>query len=168
MVVLEYGPSPSSLNLAGASSLGWGRFIRGTGPPLAPDFRETLLATPFSRRRSGTTSVAVCALAARNPFATPAAAHILHIYKRTDGSYMGSPEMSPLYSAVNALAQTAAAIILFLASIRSCSLPSASLSSPDQSLLLLFLRIRSHFCLTVTAVRHFRTPTRSSDSLPFV
>lgn len=163
-------PSPSSLTLGGASLLGCARFTGGADAPLALDFRGTLRATPpFSRRR--TKSVAAClrrrALAARNPFATPAA-HILQIYKRTDGSYMGSPEMSPLYGVVNALAQTAAAIILFLASTRSCSLPSASLPSPDQSLLLLFLRIRSHFCLTVTAVRHFRTPTRSSDSLPFV
>lgn len=116
-------------------------------------------------------SPTACPPAARNPFATPpaaAAAHILQIYKRTDGSYMGSPEMSPLYGIVNALAQTAAAIILLLASIRSRSLPSASLSSPDQSLLLLFLRIRSPFRVAVTAVRRFRTPTRSSEPLPFV
>lgn len=37
---------------------------------------------------------------------------MLQIYSQTDGSYMGSPEMSPLYSIVNALTQTAAAIIL--------------------------------------------------------
>lgn len=36
------------------------------------------------------------------------------IYSQTDGSYMGSPEMSPLYSTVNALTQTAATITLIL------------------------------------------------------
>lgn len=136
-------PSPPSLTLDGASS----------------SISPMVLATPAlpSRRRRGP--------AARNPFATPAlTAHILQIYRRTDGSYMGSPEMSPLYGVVNALAQTAAAIILLLR--LNPLLPSPS--PPDQSLLLLFPRIRSHFCVRVTAVRHFRTPTRSSDSLPFV
>lgn len=34
------------------------------------------------------------------------------IYNQADGSYMGSPEMSPLYSIVNALTQTGATITL--------------------------------------------------------
>lgn len=54
-----------------------------------------------------------------NPILSP---RLLQIYNQTDGSYMGSPEMSPLYSIVNALTQTAAAITLILAFLLSFSL----------------------------------------------
>lgn len=57
---------------------------------------------------------------------TPSPPHVLQIYSQTDGSYMGSPEMSPLYSIVNALTQTATAIISILTSLLA---PSA-LHSP--------------------------------------
>lgn len=124
-------PSPSSLTLDGASF---------KAASIAPRAFVGIRRVCLRRLRSG--------FLGNNPSTTPAAAvaHILQIYKQTDGSYMGSPEMSPLYGIVNALAQTAAAIILFLASIRSCSLPSASLSSPDQSLLLLFLHAIPFLC----------------------
>lgn len=48
--------------------------------------------------------------------------HILQIYEQTDGSYMGSSEMSPLYSIVHALTQTATTIILTLTSLLPCGL----------------------------------------------
>lgn len=61
--------------------------------------------------------------------------HILQIYNQPDGSYIGSPEMSPVYSIVNALSQTAATIILVLvpASLLVLYSPSICLSSLDQS-----------------------------------
>lgn len=68
---------------------------------------------------------------------------LLQIYNQTDGSYMGSPEMSPLYSIVNALTQTAVTITLILFFLRSFSLAFSLLSpcllsSLDQSLFFSF------------------------------
>lgn len=65
---------------------------------------------------------------------------MLQIYSQTDGSYMGSPEMSPLYSIVNALTQTAAAIILIHASPLQLSF-CISFSFLSPSLLLPLSRI---------------------------
>lgn len=113
------------------------------------------------------------------PIFLPPSHCILQIYSQTDGSYMGSPEMSPLYSIVNALTQTAAAIILILASpplLRSCIplsfLPSSCLlSSPGSISFLPFLfHILSAFCLTHTHTHThrslesgtFETPTLSA------
>lgn len=81
--------------------------------------------------------------------------HILQIYNQTDGSYMGSPEMSPLYSIVNALTQTAATIILILASpfsfslVFSLFLSSCLPSSLDQSLFLPF-RLSASYPVSVS------------------
>lgn len=105
-----------------------------------------------------------CTRSPTPPVFHPPSHCILQIYSQTDGSYMGSPEMSPLYSIVNALTQTAAAIILILASpplLRSCIqlsfLPSSCLlSSPGSISFLPFLfHILSSFCLTHTHVAHW-------------
>lgn len=53
---------------------------------------------------------------------------LLQIYNQTDGSYMGSPEMSSLYSIVNALTQTAATITLILSVFLSYSVAFAPFS----------------------------------------
>lgn len=47
---------------------------------------------------------------ARTQHSPTAPLFLLQIYNQTDGSYMRSPEMSPLYSFVTALAQTDTAI----------------------------------------------------------
>ena len=80
--------------------------------------------------------------------------HTFQSYNQTDGSYIGSPEMSPLYSIVNALTQTAAAIILILASVLSLGhafspfpfIPPAFL--PGSMSISPFLSIRSCFHLS--------------------
>ena len=70
----------------------------------------------------------------------PQPRHLLQIYNQTDGSYMGSPEMSPLYSIVNALTQTATTITLILAFLLSFGfafplfLPSSSAITNSLSL----------------------------------
>lgn len=74
---------------------------------------------------------------------------LLQIYNQTDGSYMGSPEMSPLYSIVNALTQTATTITLILSFLISfslefpSSLSSCLPSSRDQSLFVPFCLLAS-------------------------
>lgn len=93
---------------------------------------------------------------------------LLQIYNQTDGSYMGSPEMSPLYSIVNALTQTAATITLILSFLLSFSLvfslflSSCLPSSRDQSLFLPFpsLSILSCFCLAQNKCAHTHTHPR--------
>lgn len=86
---------------------------------------------------------------------------MLQIYSQTDGSYMGSPEMSPLYSIVNALTQTAAAIILIHASPLLLSF-SISLSFLSSSRLLPLSRIN---LLSFLSIPH-PIPLRSNTGTP--
>lgn len=87
--------------------------------------------------------------------------HILQIYDQTDGSYMGSSEMSSLYSIVNALTQTATTIILILTSLLPCSLvfPLPVCHLPP---------ITSYRFSASDPVSVYATPTRSSNSLDFL
>jgi len=95
------------------------------------------------------------------PLPPPSFPSLLQIYNQTDGSYMGSPEMSPLYSIVNALTQTAATIILspFPFVVHSPLFLSSCLpSSLDQSL---FLPLRLPASYPVSVSHGTNVPTHT-------